>query len=112
MADINLTELQKTLDAQGLEIIDNQKENMLGRKKLAEQTRGEANVNRFRFHVVLFQRGGTPDETAEVKSASTEFKKVSDEEKLGMFRTLLKGTRKDFGLPCLRRTRRGPQSSD
>lgn len=39
-ADINLGDLQKTLDAQGLEIIDNQKENMMGRKKLAEQTRG------------------------------------------------------------------------
>ena len=39
-ADIDLTRLQKTLDSQGLEIIDNQKENMVGRKKLAEQTRG------------------------------------------------------------------------
>ena len=39
--EINLTELQKTLDTQGLEIIDYQKENTLGRKKLAEQTRGE-----------------------------------------------------------------------
>ncbi|KAK9899091.1 hypothetical protein P389DRAFT_43741 [Cystobasidium minutum MCA 4210] len=56
--DINLGDLQKTLDAQGLEIIDNQKENMMGRKKLAEQTR--------------------------------EFKKVPDDEKLGMFKTLLK----------------------
>lgn len=40
--DINLSELQKTLDSQGLEIIDNQKENMVGRKKLAEQTRGRS----------------------------------------------------------------------
>lgn len=39
-ADINLGELQKTLDKQGLEIVENQKENMVGRKKLAEQTRG------------------------------------------------------------------------
>lgn len=39
--DINLGELQKTLDKQGLEIVENQKENMVGRKKLAEQTRGE-----------------------------------------------------------------------
>ncbi|KAK4054157.1 hypothetical protein OIV83_001183 [Microbotryomycetes sp. JL201] len=37
--DINLHELQKTLDKQGLEIVENQKENMVGRKKLAEQTR-------------------------------------------------------------------------
>lgn len=42
VTDINLQELQKTLDTQGLEIIENQKENMLGRKKLAEQTRGAA----------------------------------------------------------------------
>lgn len=35
-----MTELQKTLDKQGLEIVENQKDNMVGRKKLAEQTRG------------------------------------------------------------------------
>lgn len=40
LADINLHELQKTLDQQGLEIVENQKENMVGRKKLAESTRG------------------------------------------------------------------------
>jgi homeobox protein cut-like len=54
--DVKLSELQKTLDAQGaarrllswpceydavgLDIIENQKENVVGRKKLAEQTRG------------------------------------------------------------------------
>ncbi|GAA97019.1 uncharacterized protein L969DRAFT_105582 [Mixia osmundae IAM 14324] len=37
--EINLTELQRTLDARGLEIVENQKENMVGRKRLAEQTR-------------------------------------------------------------------------
>ncbi|GAA6034575.1 hypothetical protein JCM8097_005404 [Rhodosporidiobolus ruineniae] len=37
--EIALHELQRTLDAQGLEIVENQKENMVGRKKLAEQTR-------------------------------------------------------------------------
>ncbi|GAA5935894.1 uncharacterized protein JCM15063_001840 [Sporobolomyces koalae] len=37
--EINLHELQRTLDAQGLEIVENQKENVVGRKKLAEQTR-------------------------------------------------------------------------
>ncbi|EJD02863.1 uncharacterized protein FOMMEDRAFT_156221 [Fomitiporia mediterranea MF3/22] len=35
--DINLAELQKTLDAQGIEIVENQKENVVGRKALAEQ---------------------------------------------------------------------------
>ncbi|KAL5528564.1 hypothetical protein ACEPAF_7700 [Sanghuangporus sanghuang] len=37
--DINLTELQKTLDAQGLEIVENQKESVVGRKALAERTK-------------------------------------------------------------------------
>ncbi|EGG07301.1 uncharacterized protein MELLADRAFT_43151 [Melampsora larici-populina 98AG31] len=56
--DINLTTLQKTLDASGLEIVENQKDSLMGRKKLAEQTR--------------------------------EFKKISDEEKVGAFKGLLK----------------------
>ncbi|KAI6098987.1 CASP C terminal-domain-containing protein [Pisolithus croceorrhizus] len=36
---INLCELQKTLDAQGIEIVENQKENVLSRKGLAERTK-------------------------------------------------------------------------
>lgn len=44
LADINLHELQKTLDKQGIEIVENQKENMVGRKKLAEQTRGTSDA--------------------------------------------------------------------
>ncbi|KAI6045966.1 CASP C terminal-domain-containing protein [Pisolithus marmoratus] len=36
---INLHELQKTLDAQGVEIVENQKENVLSRKGLAERTK-------------------------------------------------------------------------
>jgi hypothetical protein len=39
-SDINLTELQKTLDAQGIELVDNQKESVIGRKALAEKTKG------------------------------------------------------------------------
>lgn len=39
-AEINLSELQKSLDSTALELVENQKENMVGRKKLAEQTRG------------------------------------------------------------------------
>ena len=38
--DINLTELQKTLDAQGIEIVENQKESVVGRKALADRTKG------------------------------------------------------------------------
>ncbi|KAG1771726.1 CASP C terminal-domain-containing protein [Suillus occidentalis] len=37
--DIKLHELQKTLDAQGIEIVDNQKESILGRKQLADRTK-------------------------------------------------------------------------
>ncbi|KAG0695709.1 hypothetical protein DFH29DRAFT_879853 [Suillus ampliporus] len=38
-AYIKLHELQKTLDAQGIEIVDNQKESVLGRKQLADRTK-------------------------------------------------------------------------
>lgn len=38
--DINLSELQKTLDAQGIELVDNQKESVVGRKALADKTKG------------------------------------------------------------------------
>ena len=39
-AEINLSTLQKTLDGTALELVENQKENLVGRKKLAESTRG------------------------------------------------------------------------
>lgn len=39
--EINLTELQKTLDAQGVELVQNQKESIVGRKALADKTRGQ-----------------------------------------------------------------------
>jgi homeobox protein cut-like len=38
--DINLSELQKTLDAQGIELVENQKESVVGRKALADRTKG------------------------------------------------------------------------
>ncbi|KAI5890717.1 uncharacterized protein SCHCODRAFT_02352021 [Schizophyllum commune H4-8] len=37
--DVNLSELQKQLDAQGIEIVDNQKESVVGRKALADKTK-------------------------------------------------------------------------
>lgn len=40
MLDINLTELQKILDSQGLEVVENQKESVVGRKALADKTKG------------------------------------------------------------------------
>ena len=39
-ADISLSELQRTLDAQGIEIVENQKESVVGRKALADRTKG------------------------------------------------------------------------
>lgn len=38
--DINLSDLQKTLDVQGIEVVDNQKESVIGRKLLADKTKG------------------------------------------------------------------------
>ncbi|KAH9949595.1 CASP C terminal-domain-containing protein [Amylocystis lapponica] len=37
--DIDLSELQKTLDAQGIELVENQKESVVGRKALADRTK-------------------------------------------------------------------------
>lgn len=48
MPEINLSELQKTLDAQGVELVENQKESVVGRKALADRTKGECNVVAFR----------------------------------------------------------------
>jgi homeobox protein cut-like len=38
----NLSSLQNELDQQGLEIVEKQKDGLISRKKLAEQTRGTA----------------------------------------------------------------------
>lgn len=37
---VNLSELQRTLDAQGIELVENQKESVVGRKALADKTKG------------------------------------------------------------------------
>lgn len=42
LTGINLEDLQRTMDAQGLEIVDGSKENLVGRKNLAERTRGQS----------------------------------------------------------------------
>jgi hypothetical protein len=62
-----------------LEIVENQKENVVGRKKLAEQTRGTLFLSYRRTTKLTVLRGGT------------EFKKVPDEDKGPAFKTLLKG---------------------
>jgi homeobox protein cut-like len=38
--EIDLSELQKKLDTQGLELVENQKESVVGRKGLADKTKG------------------------------------------------------------------------
>lgn len=38
--EIDLSELQKKLDSQGLELVENQKESVVGRKGLADKTKG------------------------------------------------------------------------
>ena len=38
--DVKLSELQKTLDTQGVELVENQKESVVGRKALADKTKG------------------------------------------------------------------------
>lgn len=40
--EINLSELQKSLDAQGIQLVDNQKESVVGRKILADKTKGNS----------------------------------------------------------------------
>jgi hypothetical protein len=52
--DINLTTLQKELDTQGLEIIDNQKDSLASRKKLAEQTKGSLLQNSTFFSSCIY----------------------------------------------------------
>ena len=77
-SDINLTELQKNLDTQGIELVDNQKESVLGRKALADKTKG------FRLLLIF------PLKTAQCRPS--EFKKISEAEKPNAFKGLLKGT--------------------
>ncbi|KZO93071.1 hypothetical protein CALVIDRAFT_519337 [Calocera viscosa TUFC12733] len=59
--EINLTELQKTLDSQGLEIVENQKESVVGRKSLADKTKefrripDEEKMNEFKTLLKAYQ---------------------------------------------------------
>lgn len=39
-SEVNLSELQKTWDTQGVEVVENQKESVVGRKALADRTKG------------------------------------------------------------------------
>jgi hypothetical protein len=48
---VHLTALQQDLDEQGLAIVDNQKDGLVSRKKLAEQTRGK--MKRRLYHILI-----------------------------------------------------------
>lgn len=78
LTDINLSELQKTLDGQGIEVVENQKESVVGRKGLADRTKGAWLLVGRSSHSLT-------------KYAFVEWKKLPDEEKLGGFKSLLKG---------------------
>jgi homeobox protein cut-like len=73
--DINLSELQKNLDAQGIEVVENQKESVVGRKALADKTKGRD---------VCFPS------TDACSHFGSDFKKIPDEEKANAFKGLLK----------------------
>lgn len=73
--DINLSELQKTLDTQGIEVVENQKESVVGRKALADKTKGRD------IHLLS---------TNTCAHSRSDFKKIPDEEKVNAFKGLLK----------------------
>lgn len=77
--DINLSELQKTLDAQGIELVENQKESVVGRKALADRTKGRK--GRLQYFVNTHS------------DIMVDWKKVPEEEKSNSFKGLLKGGR-------------------
>ncbi|EKC99410.1 vacuole transport-related protein [Trichosporon asahii var. asahii CBS 8904] len=80
--EINLSELQKSLDATAVELVDNQKENMVGRKKLAEQTREfkklPENAEKFSAIKVLLKayQGEIDNLTRRSKMSETSFLNV------------------------------------
>jgi hypothetical protein len=51
--DINLTELQKSLDTQGIELVESQKESVISRKALAERTKG-VRLRLFRVLAIVY----------------------------------------------------------
>lgn len=75
VTDINLSELQKTLDTQGIEVVENQKESVVGRKALADKTKGR-DIHPLSINLCSHSR--------------SDFKKIPDEEKVNAFKGLLK----------------------
>jgi homeobox protein cut-like len=87
--DVNLSELQKQLDTQGLEIVDNQKESVVGRKSLADKTKGEQMMPYvYRAQVIN-------------SNVAPEFKKLPEEDKLEALKGLLKGSALRHVFWCL-----------
>ena len=83
--DINLSELQKTLDEQGIEVVENQKESVVGRKALADKTKGRDIRLR---SISLCSHFGS------------DFKKIPDEEKANAFKGLLKCASQPLVYSC------------
>ncbi|PVG01219.1 hypothetical protein CPB86DRAFT_773346 [Serendipita vermifera] len=79
--EINLGELQKTLDAQGVELVENQKESVIGRKGLADKTRefkklpDEEKLGEFKGLLKAYQTE-IDNLTRRTKSAETAFLSV------------------------------------
>ena len=74
-SDINLSELQRNLGTQCIEVIENQKESVAGRKALADKTKG---INLYLRSTKLYSHFGS------------DFKKIPEEEKVNAFKGLLK----------------------
>lgn len=83
---IQLSNLQKELDQQGLAIVEKQKDGLVSRKKLAEQTRGNIYI-----YISLHCKHELYWKVK--KKKKKEFKKIPDEEKVQKFKPLLKGLR-------------------
>ncbi|PCH43271.1 hypothetical protein WOLCODRAFT_74115, partial [Wolfiporia cocos MD-104 SS10] len=54
--DISLSELRKALDVQGIEIVENQKESMVGCKALADRTKGRSKFSTRSVSVLMFTK--------------------------------------------------------
>jgi homeobox protein cut-like len=84
-SDINLSELQKNLGTQCIEVIENQKESVVGRKALADKTKGKN----------LHLRSTNP-----YSYFRSDFKKIPDEEKVNAFKGLLKCASQPLAYSC------------
>ncbi|TFK54127.1 hypothetical protein OE88DRAFT_1154626 [Heliocybe sulcata] len=59
--NINFSELQKTLDTQGIELVENQKESVVGRKSLADRTKVQEDTRRGEAYRIQGPTKSLPD---------------------------------------------------